>query len=323
VADVRFGSFNVYNLHEPGRIVYDQALYTVAEYERKIAWLGSQVRAMRADVIGFQEVWSRAALAEAVVRSERFEDADVHMFDAGADPVEPNVALATRLRLLSPVRYHLAFPPTLSFGPLSAVQEFERPVLEAELELPAEGDLPPVPVRVFVAHLKSKRLTFLQGEDQGDPKVRALGAARSLLRRAAEATALRWLVVDQMRGTRTPVVVIGDLNDGIEAVTNRIITGERPFGKGADETAAAYDVMLYSTYLLQSQRNLRDVFYTHIHDFEYETLDHILVSEELVGRAPGSVAEFNGLQMWNDHLNVTDQTRSDHGQVVARFRRKA
>ncbi len=321
MADVRFGSFNVYNLHDAGGRVYDDVLYNAERYDRKIAWLASQVRAMAADVIGFQEVWSRAALVEAVVQSEQFADADVHMFDAGTEPVEPNVALATRLRLLSPVRHHLAFPPTLAFGPLSSVSEFERPVLEAELELPAEGALPAVPVRVFVAHLKSKRPTFLEGEDKQDPNVLALGAARSLLRRAAEATALRWLVVDQMRSTQTPVVVLGDLNDGIDAVTNRIITGERPFGGTAAQKAAAYDVLLYSTYLLQSQRNLRDVFYTHIHDYEYETLDHILVSEELVGRAPHSIAEFGGLQMWNDHLNAKDQMRSDHGQVVARFRR--
>ncbi len=74
---------------------------------------------------------------------------------------------------------------------------FERPVLHARLRL-KQGER----LHVLVVHLKSKRPKFLQdaqgrtSEDTSDPDVAARATLRSLLMRAAEAAALRALVVD-------------------------------------------------------------------------------------------------------------------------------
>ena len=55
----------------------------------------------------------------------------------------------------------------------------------------------------------------------------AIGAAISTIRRTAEATALRVLLTEVMKGTETPVIVLGDVNDGQHSNTVNILT-EQP-----------------------------------------------------------------------------------------------
>ena len=85
---------------------------------------------------------------------------------------------------------------------------FSRPVLNFQVAL---RDDPPL-TEVFVAHLKSKLPTQINGEPwyDADPETyrdhrNALGGAISTIRRTAEATALRVLLTDVMKGTETPV----------------------------------------------------------------------------------------------------------------------
>lgn len=49
------------------------------------------------------------------------------------------------------------------------------------------------------------------------PHANALGQAMSTIRRTAQATALRVLLTEVMKGTVTPVIVLGDVNDGSTA----------------------------------------------------------------------------------------------------------
>ena len=113
------------------------------------------------------------------------------------------------------------------FGPAEQVlvpeiglhSRFERPVLHARLRT-RQGQ----PLHVLVAHLKSKRPKYLQDahgallEDRDDPAVTARATLRSLLMRAAEAAALRRVVVGITSrhgsyGTSggEPLVLLGDL----------------------------------------------------------------------------------------------------------------
>ena len=316
--ELSIATFNLLNLHEAGAPVYGRPMYDAASYEQKADWIGSQLKRMDADLVGFQEVWSAKALRDAVVRSGKYTSAQVHV------PVErkdgPVVALATTLDVIEGPTAVAEFPAAMNVSTDDAkvtISSFSRPVLRATVALP-DG----THARVYVAHLKSKRPTILSGEDKDDPGVKALGHTRSLLRRASEASALRWLVLEDMKGTRTPVIVIGDLNDGAASVTTRIIAGDEPYyALPMDKKREVWDVLMYSTYELQARQNHRDVYYTHIYNQRYETLDHILVSEELSGLGPNSVGRFTSLDVWNDHLNGhPPKTQSDHAQVVARFR---
>lgn len=311
-------TFNLLNFHEAGGLVYGRAMYTEDTYAQKAAWIGSQLQRMDADLVGFQEVWSAKALRDAASRSGKYRGDQVYV------PVEreqePVVALATTLDVVGTPTAISAFPAGMDVSMDDArvtLSTFSRPVLRATVVLP-DG----TQAQVYVAHLKSKRPTILDGEDPDDPSVKALGYTRSLLRRATEATALRWLVVQDMKNTQTPVIVIGDLNDDVASVTTRIIAGDEPYyALSADKKRAAWDVLMYSTHELHTQQNYRDVYYTHIYNQRHETLDHILVSEELSGRSPNSIARFMSMEVWNDHLNGhPPKTQSDHAQVVTRFR---
>ena len=68
--DLSFATFNLLNLQVPGGLTYsttppfpDDAEGRAA-YARKIGWCAGIVRQLEAEVIAFQELWSRAALVE-------------------------------------------------------------------------------------------------------------------------------------------------------------------------------------------------------------------------------------------------------------------
>jgi predicted extracellular nuclease len=59
--EIRFATFNVFNLAPPGVKLYDNLLpSTPEEYEAKIDWTARQIDLLDADVIGFQEIFSQA-----------------------------------------------------------------------------------------------------------------------------------------------------------------------------------------------------------------------------------------------------------------------
>ncbi len=242
----RIGTFNVFNLVLPGLDYYRPATaYAEDEFHDKTDWIGRQLDEMQADIVGFQEVFRRDALHVALMKSKRFADVQPIVLATQENEVPastPAVALASRFEVLEsesiamiPAGAQLSFPrdPTAATQGATvtaeetvklAITHFSRPVLKARIRVTGQ-----LTVTVFVAHLKSKRPTYLAGETAADPVHRALGAARSLILRAAEAAGLRALVAAEATGNRKPVVVIGDVNDGALAVTTKMIAGEPPY----------------------------------------------------------------------------------------------
>jgi len=155
-----------------------------------------------------------------------------------------------------------------------------------------------------------------------------VGHALSLLHRAAEAAALRCIVVDEMQNSHRPVIVIGDLNDTVHSVTTEIITGTPPWPKLPIAVKhEIWETLLWSTNEVQVRASDRDVTYSHIHNGRYEVLDHVMVSQEFVRSNPDHLGYVQYLQIFNDHLidstlsdEWQDPTQSDHGQVVANIR---
>ena len=176
---------------------------------------------------------------------------------------------------------------------------------------------------MFVAHLKSKLPTQIDGETwyDADPETyrdhrNALGAAISTIRRTAEATALRVLLTEVMKGTETPVLVLGDLNDGQHSNTINILTEQPNYLVG--ESRGGADIGLYTAQTLQEYRDTRDVYYTHVHQDLRESLDHVLVSEQFYDHSRQRQWLFDGLSINNDHLNDEDHRATgtgDHGVV--------
>lgn len=333
VEHTRICTFNVYNLVREGTAYYSESPYSPEEFQQKTQWIGNQLDRMAVDMVGFQEVFHEDALVAALSHSERFQGIDPIVLgtnDAEVPAATPVVAFASRFPTTS-AESLAGFPddaviqlPGAGGGQVTVpVSDFSRPVLKVGVQITGGFAL-----TVFVIHLKSKRPTYLDGESGQNPLHRTLGSARALVRRAAEAAAVRSLLIAEMQNTTTPVIVLGDVNDSTLAVTTQMVAGEKPYHRmNRTQKEPYWDVLLYSAQEIQSRRSTRDTYFTYIYNGFYEALDQILVSEELYALNPDRVGEVDYVQIFNDHIIDESQsweevprTVSDHGQVVARIR---
>lgn len=315
---LRVGTFNLRNLALPGQQFYNEQ-YTVEEFAQKQQWIGEQLHRMRADIIGFQEVFHEQALEQVVANSPC---QDYQMVVATPITDTPAVALISRL----PIQQYTIirdFPAAARLdiqSPELSLTHFSRPVLSVRLRLSEQ-----VECTVLVVHLKSKRPIYPEGVDRQDPMERAKGQARSLILRAAEAVALRLVLMEVLQNQDHPVIVMGDFNDGGLAVTSQLISGAAPQrNMESEQKQRIWDVLLYHVKDIQARQSYGDFYYTHIHNGHYESLDHIMVSQELVAQNPHRVGRVVYVSVFNDHLMDETLSRepvprwqSDHGQVVA------
>jgi predicted extracellular nuclease len=331
-------TFNLYNLQVPGKHMNPgQTPWTQAEFERKAAWISGQLRSLDADVVGFEECWNREALEQVLAHDgldaeyELLANADGSRITCAAivrnglrDGRDPqwirDFPLAVKLEsndLADPQADHISV----------AIRTFSRPVLNFQVRL---RDDPEPLTEVFVTHLKSKLPTRIDQEDWYQdnpdlyhPHVTAIGAAISTVRRTAEATALRVLLNGVMDETDTPVIVLGDVNDGQHSNTLNILTGQPRYLVGG--AAGGADTGLYTAQTLQEYRDTRDVYYTHVFQDLRESLDHVLVSEQFYDNSRKRKWLFDGLVINNDHLNNEDHKLNgsgDHGVVQVHFKWK-
>ncbi|MBN1928790.1 MAG: endonuclease/exonuclease/phosphatase family protein [Chlorobiaceae bacterium] len=350
--DLSFATFNLFNLQAPGGLTYsnippfpdDDA--GRKQYDEKVKWTATQLIRLDAEVIAFQEVWSRQALTDVFQEAGFLNGYDLVARDAPGRG-RPQVALAVRKdrhgnsQLQDGWRWIEKFPEHFKFDKLRendgaeeeitvTIDTFSRPVLHAVIQPEGERPKPPK-VSIYVAHLKSKgaaRLSFAQ------PKPDALkyyasitSSAVSHIRRIMEAAAMRAMLDEVMKSgddaAISPVVLLGDLNDDTLSVTNDLLSGQ-PTYRVVEKSMAGLssDKGLYSAERLQQLRSARHMYYTHIYRQKYESLDHILVSEEFYDHSRKRLWSFRELEVYNDHLNREDfeeHGASDHGQVRACF----
>lgn len=318
--EIRFATFNVCNLSQPGAKLYDNlAPLTPDEYRAKVLWTAQQLDQLDADVIGLQEVFSMAALRDVLAHSRRYREASLSGFDPAADPhtgeprPTPQVALVSRLPLAAPAHAYQLFPDGVAMpeGNRDA-DRFARAPLHAQVLLP-DGRV----IDVLVIHLKSKRPDYRHGEPGDEAMLYAQANLRSLIRRGTEAVALRALLSQMDRDGRRPRIVLGDFNDTADAVTTTIVMGSGAVGL-ADEQLTG---RLFDSNQIQLGRDrLRHVGYTNIHEGHYMTIDHVLVSEEFNPASRFAVGEVVDVTYLNDHLLQAKPEASDHGQVLVRVR---
>lgn len=357
--DLSVATFNLYNLQVPGGPMYPQSRpYEPEEFADKTAWAAEMILRLDADVIAFQEVWSREAL-EAVFDHHGL--AATHRLAFITEGAWDGVAVACAVRTpweIRGVARHKAFPPEMrlvkrkqsmaqlrsappaadagvdperdpAFVPSQEdeavrveISEFSRSVLQVTV---GHGRAREVPgVELFCTHLKSKLATPLDDAEYAKPEVRrhraALGTALSTIRRIAEAAALRIVVDDALRGADRPVLVVGDLNDGTFSDVLAVLSGQPSFRVMATSTAGARsDTGLYTGVQLQQLRSLGDVYYTHEFRNVREVIDHVLVSEQFYDWSEKRLWAFREMRFFNDHVPAADRRRSDHGQAVVHF----
>lgn len=314
--EIRFASFNVCNLAPPGLTFYDNLPpYSPQEYEAKVGWLARQLDELDADVIGFQEIFSQAALKEVLARTEKYR----HAHHAGFDPdpavlpLTPSVALVSRLPLAAAPTAFSQLPADL-VARLPHAQDvltrFTRPLLHVQVRVSDH-----LTINVLVVHLKSKRPDYHHDEDESDPDLFGLASLRSLYRRGTEALGLRQLVNGFMNEDGpAPLVVMGDFNDIADAVTTQLVMGIGRF----DEDN--YSQRLFDSNRIQLARNFsRDVGYTHLHDGIFNTIDHVLVSKEFHPDCNDAIGAVEEVLYLNDHILLRPAQASDHGIVLVRL----
>lgn len=334
--DICFASFNLYNLQLPGEPWRrNSAPYTEEEYQAKVEWSARVIKRLNADVIAFQELWSKQCLEDIFqVANLQHNYQLVLIKDDWYD-----IAVAAAVRDPWEVRtktIHKSFPEGFALIKRGrdqdedredddievTIDKFSRSILQMSIGHKDHTELPVI--ETFAAHLKSKLPTRLDKQERENEAVRphstALGSALSTIRRTAEAAALRILLTNQMKSTTTPVAVLGDLNDGTLSNTLSVITQQPSYRLHASSrSGSASDVGLYSAGLLQDLRSFRDVNYTHEFKGIRESLDHVLVSEQFYDYSRNRVWTFKELRVWNDHLEDDDKSTSDHGVVSAKF----
>ena len=332
---LKFATFNVYNLQLPGKPMYHGKTYSKAEYNRKLDWTATILLQLDADIIGFQELWTPKCLQDAFAKAGL--DGEYELITTDAYPNSVSVALAVRSpHKATYSRWIKEFPKEFvlkkrkggadepDYEMSVKIDRFSRPVLRTTVAPKMDTKKKVPDIVVCVAHLKSKLAMKLDKQESSDSSIRAhsqaLGSALSTIRRTAEAAALRVLLNKMMRNTDIPAVVLGDLNDAQLSVTASIITGQpkyRLFSKS--RIGIKNDRGLYVAATLQELRSLRDVYYTHIHDGQRESLDHILVSEQFYDYSQNRIWSFREMRIFNDYLEDDNKATSDHGAVVATF----
>ncbi len=353
--DLAVATLNLYNLQLAGAPMYPRSrLYDDAAYAAKIAWTARVLADLDADVIAFQELWSPAALREAFAAADLDAAYELAFIKPdGWDGIAVACAVRQPWRILAHHR-HKAFPDAVrltkrkrsmadiqadppaadladddAFLPSHeddeiavAITEFSRSVLQVTV---GHGDAEEVPtIEVFCAHLKSKLPTRLDDVEYRDDAIRphatALGAALSTIRRTAEASALRVILDDTMKATHTPVIVLGDLNDGTLSNTLGILTDQPSYRVYADTwTARRNDDGLYTAATMQSLRTLGTNPPTHVHKNVGDVIDHVLVSEQFYEHSERRFWAFREMRVWNDHLDDDMPASSDHGVVRVAF----
>ena len=336
-------TFNLYNMQDPGRPMNrGQTPWTETEFALKVQWTVWQLTTLTPDVVGLQELWSKTALDAVLDYNYGTADAPKRLtddYEALSTPATGNRivcgALVRRgLRTGEPV-WEDRFPAAVRLeskddpaDPQSpqikiTIKKFSRPVLRFQVKLRDDQ----TPTEVFVTHLKSKLPTdvseepwFVDEPSTFKPHRTALGAGISTVRRTAEAVALRVMLTTVMKGTATPVIVLGDINDGQASNTANILTEQPRFLVGG--STGGSDVGLYTAQTLQEYRDTRDVYYTHVHQDLRESLDHVLVSEQFYDNSRKRLWLFDGLVVNNDHLDFENHRQTgtgDHGVVKVGF----
>ncbi|OWU79148.1 endonuclease/exonuclease/phosphatase family protein [Phaeobacter sp. 22II1-1F12B] len=334
--DISFASFNLFNLQIPGKAVYgDTDGWDQNTFDKKIVFTAKALSRLNADVIGFQELWAKDALQPALDASAL---AETHTLLVPKNHTNNKIICAAAVRtdmLVGEPEWIEDFPdecvlrstgddpqqPDISVS----LSGFSRPIMHVKVQPD-----PSTPViHVFVSHFKSRRPAQIWRErdwyniEVHGPHTKALGYAISTIRRTAEATALRVIVTALTKNSDTPVVLLGDMNDGKESNTLNVLSEQptylSPLSSGGGDNA------LYTAQTMQEYRSTRDVYYTHVYKGQRESLDHIMFSQEFYDNSKKRLWAFDEMIVQNDHLNYEDHKESgtnDHGFIRVGFRWK-
>lgn len=301
---LRIATLNCLNLALPGRRFYDGTdPYSADEYIAKTQWLAAMLDRLAADFVLLQEVFHEQALSDVVRQSAGgARQWSLAAPLAGQDNRKPRLGMVWRQPWRPSLQSIADFPP----GCAVAVPEagthagFSRPLLRADVPLPQFGG--GAALTIFNVHLKSRRPDFIAGEDVADPRAAARAKLRSLIRRGAEAAALRAILEQAAAGAWAPLVVAGDFNDDIDAVTTRIVVDPSVEPDGGGEPGfRLFDAFEVEQRSLLAGRG-RPAPFTTLAGGGPQRIDHLLVSGHFVPGSKDAIGLVAAVEVFSDHL---------------------
>jgi endonuclease/exonuclease/phosphatase family metal-dependent hydrolase len=305
---VTVATWNVENLFLPGT---PDGPSNPDVYARKLAYLTSVIVAAGSDVVCLQEVGGEQPLAD--LQSAL---GGVLPHSAIGQPDDRGIRVAVLSRFPITERYDwVDFPagglPAVPDADGNVITAMGRGALETVLTL-ADGRK----LRVVTTHLKSKILSF-PGDRRYplDEDERARGAGYALVRRAAEAVAVRVELNTWMpREPDVPVVLAGDLNDEPHAVTTTLLAGPADADPNQPDRFDPYRLYNLADRLPPARA------FSRIYRQRRELIDHVLISRKLLlagVTADAFVDDIVGID--EDVDSRRDAVVPDHAMVFARI----
>ena len=307
--EIRLASFNVRNLALPGLVYYENMPpYSIAEYDMKTAWIASQLDQSNADVIGLQEIFSPEAIPDVLAKTRHYQQAHYVAEESESDqlPQSPNVALISRLPIVSTPFFHSRLPDQLEVnlpGDNTLVTHFSRPVLHAVIRFTSNVD-----THILLAHLKSGKPDYPENANPDAALISELGTLRSLIRRGTDALGIRHLLTRLRASGNAPLIVMGDLNDFSFATSTRIIMGNPRNPSAADQ--------LYNAFEIQPCISFEEKNNPFVQGTETPRIDHILISEEFTAQSRFRLGRVSSARHLSSHLGKDRPELSDHGLLM-------
>jgi predicted extracellular nuclease len=322
VALFKVMTWNVENLFDVGD---EDGPDTQAELKAKIESLRSVIDEQKPHVLGLQEIGSESALGklQAALKAPM-----PHRAVAEPDERGIRVAFLSRRVLHDPIQIR-PFPGGLL--PIQVGDDPPGPDGPRTMNLMGRAALQVTvrangrDVHLSAAHLKSKLLTFPSGFTPVDEDQRARFAAYALYRRASEATTLRAYLDGLLNGggREMAVILMGDMNDEVDAATTLILNG--PPGSeigsvGFDQPDQGDGDRMWNTAELIPEPKR----FTRLYRGRMELIDHIFVSHFLVTDTRitevTTVTAEQGMPSIDDNPNARiGKPGSDHAAVIATF----
>lgn len=284
---------------------------TTEIYEQKMKNLATTILSIAPDVLAVQEVGDPAAFTDLQQRLQG--QYPFALLSEHPDARHIRVGFLARLQLQQKKEL-FDFPDqaltNLTDGQGQAIEHMGRGALKVSVEVPNAFT-----VHIVTTHLKSKLITYPDGRRfPKDENERARETGNALLKRTAEAVALRVYINQLLTRTTDPLIVLGDFNDGPQAVTTQLLLGPEDFSLARADKGD--DVRLYNLaeYIPPQRR------YSRIYHKNHELIDHILVSHELVFRQQKVDSYVEPIESIGEGTETRQRTTfPDHAPLFAQF----
>ena len=315
---IRFATYNLFQFVQPPYSWYTKKdKFSAYKWIEKLEWVKNQIIALDADIIVFQEVFSKDVLENLckelgyeyflTVDDAKLKDENSRVYTS------MTVALASRF----PISKVHKIKKDKSFT-------FSRIPIKAQIKLPNNQD-----ILVYAAHLKSNRTnefeylfkkddTFEYKKELTDKALKQ-GFSNSLKLRLQEASSL---FSDVKESLDLPIVLMCDLNDKEFSMTIDALSNKAYHKNRKNSSYILYDAYYLFDQIIDNphpeQKEIKRTA-TSYYQGHGNILDYIFISKHFNKNNKNAIAKISSYEVHDKHLQDNqngDIVKSDHAQIV-------